>query len=374
MGSGPRFGVEEEFLVVDVESKAVAPQAAAVLERAGGRLGARLSGEITKLQLETRTDPCTATTLLHAQLAEARAVLAEAARDAGLGIVASGSPVVGDGTPPPVTEGPRQEMGCAAFRALHDELAVCAMHVHVEVPDRDRAVLAGNHLRPLLPTLSALAANSPYWAGRDTGYASWRTVTWTRWPVAGPPPYFTSAAHYDDMIGMLLECGALVDVGTVFWDIRPSAHLPTLEVRVADVPITAEDTAALAALIRALVVQALGEVDRGEKGPQIPSELLRPAYWRAARDGLSGHGVDLLTGRLVTVAEQAWSLVRSAAPALTEHGDLERVTGWLRRMTVQGTGAVRQRRVADRNGGQLPAVVDYLMEQTGPSAGPFAAV
>ena len=89
-------------------------------------------------------------------------------------------------------------------------------------------MLVSNHLRQYLPTLIALAANSPYWPQRDTGYASWRTIAWTRWPVAGPPPYFTSAAHYDSVIATLTEVGGLVDAGTVFWDLRPSARFPTL--------------------------------------------------------------------------------------------------------------------------------------------------
>ena len=372
--SGPRFGVEEEFLVVDRASGQVVPHAATVLERAGGRLGPRLGGEITKLQLETRTEPCQSTEQLHAQLVEARAVLAGSAGSAGLGIVASGSPVLGDVVPPPITEGPRQDRGTATFRGLHDELAVCALHVHVEVPERDRAVLASNHLRRHLPVLIALAANSPYWAERDTGYASWRTVTWNRWPVAGPPPRFASAAHYDELVATLIDAGALVDAGTVFWDVRPSAHQPTLEVRVADVPITAEDSAALAALIRALVVQALDAVDRGGADPEIPAELLRLAYWRAARDGLEGHGVDVLTGRPLPAAAQAQDLVRAAGPVLEAHGDLGRVTDWLRRLATEGTGAVRQRRIAARHGGanQLAAVVDYLLAETAPADGRFA--
>src|SRR5580704_1314682 len=130
--SGPRFGVEEEFLVVDRETGAVVPEAAAVLDRAAGPLGARVGGEITKLQLETRTDPCDTLEDLYAQLTELRAGLRDAAAEAGVRVIASGSPVVGKLIPPPVTEGPRQDRGTATFRGLHDELSICALHVHVE--------------------------------------------------------------------------------------------------------------------------------------------------------------------------------------------------------------------------------------------------
>lgn len=363
--AGLRFGVEEEFLVVDPVSREVVPRAAEVLRRARESLGRRVCGEITELQLETRTEPCHAVFELHGQLVEARGVLHGAAAAEGLRVLASGTPVLGDVVPSPITRGRRQDLGTAAFRGLHDELNLCAVHVHVEVPERERAVLVSNHLRPYLPTLVALTANSPYWAERDTGYASWRVMQWHRWPVAGPPPYFTSAAHYDELVATMLAAGALVDVGTVFWDIRPSAHLPTLEVRVADVPTTAWESALLAALVRALVVVSLDAVDRGDPGPVLPAELMRLAYWRAARDGLSGHGVDVRTGEPVPATELVTRLLRTVTPVLAAYGELDQVREWLRRLVDEGDGASRQRAAAARRG-SLADVVDHLVAGCAP--------
>ena len=185
----PRFGVEEEFLLVDPVTRTVAPRAAAVLDRARLALGDRVSGEITKFQVETKSLPCHNSGELLSQLTMAREQLAAAAGAEGLRIVASGTPVLGAFVPPPITEGGRQDRGNANFRGLHDEQSICALHVHVETRDREQAVLVSNHLRQYLPTLIALTANSPYWAERDTGYASWRTMNWSRWPVAGPPAH-----------------------------------------------------------------------------------------------------------------------------------------------------------------------------------------
>ena len=358
-----RFGVEEEFLVVDPVTRAPVPKAAAVAERAAGLLGGRVGGEITELQLETRTDPCDTADRLHAQLAEGRWIAANAAREAGTAIMAAGTPPLGDEVPPPITQGPRQDLGNAMFRGLHDELAICALHVHVELPERDLALMVSNHLRPHLPALIALAANSPFRAERDTGYASWRTLTWTRWPVAGPPPYFDSAAHYEQYIEMLLDAGALVDRGTIFWDIRPSAKLPTLEIRVADVPVTAAESAALAALVRALAVRALEKARQGDPGPRVPGDLMRLAYWRAARDGFEGHGIDVFTGRPVPAAQLARQLLETARPALDEYGEADRVAGWLAWLEQEGSGAARQRRAATGPSG-LAGAVDYLVDQT----------
>jgi hypothetical protein len=146
------------------------------------------------------------------------------------------------------------------------------------------------------------------------GYASWRTVVWSRWPVAGPRPFWTSREHYEATVAVLHEVGAVVDAGTIFWDVRPSSHLPTLEVRMADVRMTADETAMFAALVRALAVDALGRVDAGDPGPAVPAEMLRLAYWRAVRDGAAGHGIDPLSGRLLPVSELAGELFARVRP------------------------------------------------------------
>lgn len=359
----PRFGVEEEFLVVDPATRLTVPRAQAVIDRAKALLGNRVSGELTKIQLETRTEPCASVKEAYAQLVEARTVVGASAAAEGLRIVATGTPVLSGAIPPPITEGERQDRGNATFRGLHDEQSICAVHVHVEMPDRARALMISNHLRPYLPILLALTANSPYWDGRDSGYASWRTMIWHRWPVAGPPPHFTSVEHYDELVSTLLSAGALVDTGTIFWDIRPSQTHPTLEVRVADIPITPQESALYAALVRALVVHVGTAVDRGEDGPPIRPELMRVAYWRAARDGLGGDGLDVQTGGLVPMATLVTRLAEELRPILEAHGDQELAGGWLRRLLAGGNGATRQRAAGERNG-RLAEAVDHLIEHT----------
>ncbi len=363
--AGPRFGVEEEFWVVDAATRRVVPRADVVLRHAVPLLGARVGEEITPLQVEARTDPCHTLGELYGQLAEGRAALARAAAAGGLRVVTGGTPVLGDVVPTPVNEGPRQALGNATFRGLHHELGMNAMHVHVELPERERALLVSNHLRPYLPTLIALAASSPYWGERDTGYASWRTLLWQRWPVAGPPPYFTSEAHYDELVATCKAAGAIVDAGTVFWDIRPSVHVPTLEVRVADMPPTAQESALLAALVRALVETVLPRVDGGDPGPIVAAETLRIAYWRAARDGLGGDGVDPLTGRTAPAALLARRLLADVLPALAARREADQVTAWLDALVEGGDGATRQRRVQARRG-RLADVVDDLVANVVP--------
>ncbi len=357
------LGVEEEYLVIDPVTRMVVPGATAVVESAFTDLGERVSTEVTQFQVEAKTEPCTAVSDLYCQLRRMRSVVAAAAHGLGLGVVASGTPVLGGVVPPPITDHPRYAVGMATYRGLHDEQSICAGHVHVHLPDRERAVLVSNHLRPWLPALIAMTANSPFWEGRDTGYASWRSLAAGKWPVAGPPPYFACLADFDQIISTLIAAGVLVDPGTIFWDVRPSARLPTLEIRVTDVPGTAGESALLAALVRALVMVALADVQRGDPGPRLSGELLRAAYWRAARDGLDGHGIDAVTGQLMPAVYFVEALLRRISPALDECGDLVAVHAGVTRLLAAGTGAARQR-VAYAQRGRLTDVVDFLVEQT----------
>ncbi|MEU6747746.1 glutamate--cysteine ligase [Spirillospora sp. NPDC046719] len=355
-----RMGIEEEYFVVDPGSREVVPRAAAVVRRAERALGERASTELVDFLAEAKTPPCDDLDKLEEQVEAMRAAMAGAAAAEGVRLAATGTPVLGDLVPAPIGAGARYAESLAVYRALDDEQSICSCHVHVEMPDRERAVAVSNHLRPWLPTLLALAANSPYWAGRDTGHACWRVMTWARWPVAGPPPYFESYAHYEELVGTLLGCGALMDTGTIFWDVRPSARLPTVEVRLGDVAPTAADASVFAALIRALVEMSVRAVEAGEPPPDPPQEMLRAAYWLAARDGLAGDGVDVCTGRPAAFRELAGDLLAHVLPALRDSGDLDRVAAGMRRLMTGGTGAERQR-AAYRRRGRLTDVVDAAL-------------
>jgi carboxylate-amine ligase len=361
-----RFGVEEEYFIVDPGSRKVVPRSAAVVERAVPALGDRVSTELIAFLAEAKTSPCDDLDKLEEQIRGMRAAMAAAAAGAGVALAATGTPVLGELVPPPITMGARYADSLATYRALDDEQCICSCHVHVEMPDPERAVLVSNHLRPWLPTLLALAANSPYWAGRDTGHACWRVLAWARWPVAGPPPYFASLAHYQDLVGTLLGCGALMDTGTIFWDVRPSARLPTLEVRLGDVALTAGEAALFAGLTRALVQVSLTAVEAGEAAPDPPAEVLRAAYWLAARDGLSGAGIDVCSGRPVPFRELAGDLLDHVRPALVDADDLGLVTAGLRALLEGGTGADRQR-AAYRRRGRLTDVVDAALLDGAPA-------
>src|SRR6185312_15112306 len=140
-----------------------------------------------------------------------------------------------------VPDHPRYRAGIDQYRAMLDDFTVCALHVHIQVADPDVAVLVGNHLRPWLPLLVALSANSPFHRGRDTGYSSWRSVVRSRFPCLGPPPYAESADRYHEMSRAMAQLDAMLDADVPFWDIRPNPHLPTVEIRAMDVTADVDD-------------------------------------------------------------------------------------------------------------------------------------
>lgn len=217
------------------------------------------------------------------------------------------------------------------------------------MPSREAAVRVSNRLRPWLPSLLGLSANSAIYRNSDTGHASWRSVLWARWPSAGPPPHFDSVDEYDAVVQMMQQAGAMLDDGMVYWDVRPSAKFPTIEVRVADVPATVADTVLLTALTRAAVMTAMDDERRGQPTPPLSPHALKAAYWKAARDGLDGDAVDLLESHeRVPALALLNRLVDHVRPALEHTGDYDLVFDDLHRIAERGNGAMRQRRAWSR--------------------------
>ena len=347
MASHPTFGVEEEFLLVDPDSGEPVARNATVARRAKER-GVDLQLELTSCQVETATEVVDTSEQLRDELTRLRRIAADAAEADGARLLAVALPP----TVPhefPITDKPRYRKIAERFGMIAHEQGISGCHVHVAVPDREAAIRVGNRLRPWLPLLLALTANSAVYRNTDTGYASWRGILWQRWPSAGPPPEFESAAEYDAVVRMLQETGAMLDDGMVYWDVRPSANFPTVEVRVADVRATVAETVLLAALVRGAVITALEAEQRGESLAPLAPHALRAAYWKSAREGLDGHAVDLTESHATVPAQELLNrLVDHVRPALETVGDYDMVCIELARVAEVGNGAMRQRRAWQR--------------------------
>jgi glutamate---cysteine ligase / carboxylate-amine ligase len=373
MSDVPLLGVEEEFHVVDLRSRRAAPEVDALLTQLDG---AEFAPELQRSLVETNTPVCGALDELRKHLKRLRSRLESVAEPLGLGVVAAGTIPLADADGDAVSAGARYEKMQHEYQLLVREQHICGAQVHVDVPDRDLAVQVVRRVAPYLPILLAISASSPYWNGRDSGYASFRSMVWTRWPTAGPPAHVETAADYDALVADLIASGTISDPGMVYFDIRPSAHLPTVELRVCDACPDVDDVVLIAGLFRALVGKAREDTVAGLPLPESRHELLRAASWRAARSGLEGDLVDLVGPTLVAPPLLVGSLVDQLRPQLEELGDWEQVLELSQATLARGSAAARQRRAFGRRG-ELSDVVDVLLAGTQgrrPSAEPPATV
>jgi carboxylate-amine ligase len=377
-------GVEEELLVVDPDGRPVplGPEALEVAARRGqgetveehdraaredqdeddgSAEGAHLVPELKAQQLELGTRVCRTLDQVAGELRYWRDRADAAATAVGARVAAlASSPVAVEPVPTP---GERYDRMHEAFARIAADQLTCGCHVHVSVADDEEGVAVLNRIRIWLPVLTALTANSPYWMGADTGYASYRSQSWSRWPSAGPNGVFADAAEYHRLIDDVLATGTAVDTGMVYFDARLSANWPTVEVRVADVALRAEDAITHAGLVRALVETAAAEWRAGRTVPDVRGELLRLASWRAGRTGLSGDLVDPRTGRPAPAAEVVSALLEHVRPALAEAGDEERVADGVAELLGTGNGAQQQRRILAGTG-DLATVVRVAVAVT----------
>ncbi|MFD3332214.1 glutamate--cysteine ligase [Streptomyces sp. NPDC058700] len=357
-----RIGVEEEFHVIDVESGELVPRADAVL----GRLARHADGYTRELQqsvVESNSGVHETLEGLGADLTASRARLDRAASSQGLAIAAAGTaPLTRLGTVPP-TDDDRYLHMTDEYRLLADEQLICGAQVHVDVPDRDTAVRAMCAVSPWLPPLLALSASSPFWLGADTGYASWRTMVWQRWPTSGPPGCFDGAEEYDRSLDELVHSGVISDPGMIYYDVRPSAHIRTLELRICDACPRVETVVLIAALFRAVVTEACEKIRaEGSAGCDGRHEWLRAATWRAARSGLEGDLVDPATRLAAPAPVVVRGMLRRFRPALEAYGDWETVCALAESALARGSAAHRLRRKAARE--DLLAGVDDILAET----------
>lgn len=360
------FGVEEELLLVNAESGVPRAVARRVLEHVdrsaesdgpGGSVGAELQSQ----QIETDTEPATDHDELLQRVRAWRGEAITAARAAGSKVVAAGtSPLRVD---PRLAPDDRYRWLVEQFGLTASGHLTCGCHVHVSIESREEGVAVMDRIRILTPILTAISANSPFWNGEDTAYASFRSQVMGRWPTAGPQDVYGSVEAYDAHIDAMLATGVIADRGMIYFDARLSHRYPTLEIRAADVCLDARDTVLIAALCRALVESASQEWREGLDAPAVSSALVRLATWQAGRFGLSGDLIEPDSMRPMLARDVVDRLVVRLTPALAETGDLEFVRERVAAIFERGTGADVQRAVLEKTG-QLSDVVAHLARVT----------
>jgi glutamate---cysteine ligase / carboxylate-amine ligase len=357
-------GIEEEYLLLDPATGAPVPAVDDVRRIAAGlpALDAEdVEPELLKVQVEVATPVCRSLDEAGGHLLRLRSEVAGAAEQAGCVAASVGAASrLGDQLPP-ASDGSRYQAMHDLAPRLVDEMLLNGLHVHVGIPSDEDRIRVLNALRAWLPVLTALGANSPYWDGVDSGFASWRTVHFSRWPVSGPPPSFTDPDDYERRVSAIVRTGALVDRGQLYWQARLSHRYPTVEIRVADAQLRVSDSVLMAGLLRGLVLATLRRPSPETQHPN--DELLRAAVWQAARDGLAEGLLDPVSAQCRPARDEVARLHEHVGAALDEFGDGAQVSALLTQRLEGDTGAGRQRQAFGSSGldGVLKlAVADFV--------------
>ncbi|WP_307087218.1 glutamate--cysteine ligase [Arthrobacter sp. B2I5] len=360
------FGVEEELLIVDPESGEPLALADALLanhhvaaddlpvdpevhhtgKQADYDDEMGLSAELKLEQIETQTRPCLEYRSLLEQIRAGRSLADQSARRHGARVAALATSPMASTTH--TTPDPRYARMLERFGLTAQEQLTCGFHVHTFIESPEEGVAVLDRIRDKLAVLTALSANSPFWNGVPTGFESYRTQAWNRWPTAGPAGIYGTYAAYRRVVTRLLESGVMLDEGMLYFDARLSRNHPTVEVRVADVCLRAEDAALIAVLVRALVESASREWRDGVDPAPVPTVLLRMASWQASSAGLSGELLDFGNFRPAPAADVVRSLVDYLAPVLAEQGELALARQGVEDIIARGTGAAEQRRAREK--------------------------
>ena len=351
---GLTLGVEEEYALVDATGAlADAPDVAATAHQL---IGDSATKEISTSQLEVVSLICDSLAMVRSQLQLLRRTAVQAAAEHGCRVLACGTHPFSSWRDQRMTDGPTYDLLVERWGLLARQQLITAQHVHVGVPD-DLVVPVLDQLGPDLPLLLAMSASSPFWEGEDTGYASYRSMWFSRWPIVGTLPVLRTREAYDALVQSLIGSGIAESPSRLYWDARPSERFPTVEVRVADTMPLLDDAVLHAALVRSLV--RVGA--RATEPPVVQPDLVRAARWRAARFGLTDRLLDTRTGALVPAPEMVRDLLGRVREDLEDLGDWDEVSALAEQLLARGTSSSRQRQVAQQH--DLRAVVDSVVAE-----------
>ncbi len=357
------IGVEEEYQIIDPHTRTLCAAGERVLTHIPASVDTMVHPELNRSQVEISTPICHSLADVRVALLRARRCVIHAAAQAQLQIAAAGTHPFAHQNEQETTPTERYLAMAQKYQQLAREQLIFGCHIHIGCQDREMALQIMNRARLWLAPLLALSANSPFSSGVDTGYASFRSEIWWRWPTAGPPRYFASTSEYAALIHTLIETESIEDMRHIYWDIRLPERYPTIEFRIMDVCLTVDETVMMAGLIRALVQTCYEQARQDIPISDAPPEVLRIAHWRAARYGLDEKLLNVNAGCAVPALELIQSLLAMLRPALEKDNVWEEISSQVYAILRHGTGATRQREVFQRTG-RLEDVVDFVVAET----------
>ena len=372
-GNEPAFtiGVEEEYLLVDKETRALVidpPQT--LMAEAEEKCGSQVASELLRSQIEVGTKVCNNVQEVRAELSRLRRNIIEVTDRHGLAPIAASTHPFSNWTEQKHTQKDRYDALTLEMQGAARRLLIGGMHVHVGIEDDELRIDLMNQMSYFLPHLLALSCSSPFWNGRDTGLKSYRLTIFDALPRTGLPERFASWAEYQRHIKILMNAGLIEDATKIWWDLRPSARFPTIETRIMDVCTRLDDTIALVSLLVCILRMLYRLRRRNQRWRIYTPMLIRENRWRAMRYSFDEGMIDLAKGTIVPfeqLMDEMLSLVIEDARAL----GCEKEIAHIHQILSRGTSAHRQLKdyeLERANGASvedsLKSVVDTLIADT----------
>ena len=286
------IGIEEEYLLVDQETYALAHAPDSLIDACKMDLADKVSPEFLQCQIEIGTGVCHTIGEARDDLAHLRRTVARHAAEYGLAPIAASCHPIADWKDQHHTDKERYNKLRRDLAGVAQRMLICGMHVHVGIPDQDMRINLVNQLKYFLPHLHALSTSSPYWQGEDTGMNSYRLTVFDNLPRTGLPPYMKDWTQFSSTVETLIDLGLIEDASKIWWDLRPSSKFPTIESRICDVAPRMEVTLTLAALTQCLTRMLWRKSMEGDGWRVVQNFMVGENRWRAQRYGVSEGLID----------------------------------------------------------------------------------
>ncbi|RCR68894.1 carboxylate-amine ligase [Larkinella punicea] len=356
------LGIEEEFQTIDPVTRELRSHMSKIVEGGQIQLQERVKAEMHQAVVEVGTNICTNIHEAREEVTYLRKMVLDLADKQNLRIAAAGTHPISDWQDQLITDNERYDKLIDEMRDVARSNLIFGLHVHVGIENRNEGLHIMNALRYFLPHVYALSTNSPFWCGRNTGFKSYRSKVFDKFPRTGIPDYFSSAAEYDDYINLLVKTNCIDNGKKIWWDIRLHPFFDTIEFRICDVPMRVDETICLAAVMQALVVKIHKLHKQNLNFRPYRRLLINENKWRAARYGIEGKLIDFGKQEEVpyhTLAQELLDFIDDVVDELGSRKDVE----YVKTILEMGTGADRQLAVF-RQTNDLKRVVDYIVEET----------
>jgi len=356
------LGIEEEYQVIDPVSRELASKGSHFIEKGQSIFPDQIKAELHASQVEVGTMVCSGIEEAEDQIKKLRSCLTDMAEEFGLAIGAAGTHPISSWVNQSITPNPRYDEIILELQDAARSNLIFGMHVHVGIPSRDLALKMVNGIRYFLPHLYALSSNSPFWEGRNTGFKSFRSKVFDKFPRTGIPEHFNSLAEYDEFIELMVKTNCIDNAKKLWWDVRVHPTYPTIEIRVCDVTLKVEETLAISALVQALVAKLYQLHEKNLSINRYSRTLINENKWRAGRYGIEGKLIDFGVEKEKPCKLLIQEVLEFVDDVVSDLGSRKQLN-FIETMLEQGTGADRQLAVYSETG-DLTKVVDYIISET----------